>query len=109
MNTSILSKAIDLFREYEEDIPVGTILCFLHLCENQYATVSEVEARFNLGKSRASRNMRNLTAHARPGKAGINVANTRPDSADYRVTLFFLNDRGIALKERLKGVLNHLS
>lgn len=101
MNCNTLVNAISLFREYEEDIPLGTILCFLHLCDNDEATVSQVEARFKLGKSRTSRNMRNLTDRARPGKSGIDVACTRPDPNDYRVTIFSLNERGLELKKKL--------
>ncbi|AHI29721.1 hypothetical protein [Marinobacter similis] len=105
MNANVLINAISLFREYEEDIPVGTILCFLHLCDNDEATVSQVENRFKFGKSRTSRNMRNLTDRARPGKAGIDVADTRPDPQDYRVSIFSLNAKGKALKEQLMDAL----
>ncbi|QFS87565.1 MULTISPECIES: hypothetical protein [unclassified Marinobacter] len=105
MNTNRLINAISLFRDYEEDIPVGTILCFLHLCDNDEATVSQVDTRFKLGKSRASRNMRNLTDRARPGKAGIDVASYRPDPADFRVALFSLNDRGKELKAKLEAIM----
>lgn len=106
MNANRLINAISLFREYEEDIPLGTILCFLHLCDNDEATVSQADARFKLGKSRASRNMRNLTDRARPGKAGIDVASFRPDPDDYRIALFSLNDRGKELKTRLISAMS---
>ena len=105
MNTNRLINAISLFRDYEEDIPLGTILCFLHLCDNDEATVGQAENRFKFGKSRTSRNMLNLTDRARPGKAGIDVASTRPDPADYRVTIFFLNDRGKELKAKLGAIM----
>lgn len=108
MNFNRFIRAIQLFQEYEADIPVGTIQCFLHLCDHEEgATVSEVEARLKLGKSRTSRNMRNLTDRARPGKEGINVADARPDPKDYRVTVFTLNERGLALKEQLRQLYAH--
>lgn len=105
MKANTLAKAISLFREYEEDIPLGTILCFLHLCENEDATVSQVEKRFKFGKSRTSRNMRNLTDRARPGKEGINVATATPDPKDFRVALFNLNERGLKLKKELMDII----
>lgn len=105
MKTSQLIKIMTLFRELEEDIPIGTILCFLHLCEQDGATVSQVNHRFKLGKSRASRNMRNLTDLARPGKAGIDVAYAVPTNEDRRVFTFHLNEKGRAVKERLYSLL----
>jgi len=47
--------------------------------------------------------MRNLTDRARPGKEGIGIAYTQPAPEDYRVTTFHLNEKGLALKEKLKA------
>lgn len=106
MDTTKLINCLNLFREYEEDIPIGTMICFLHLCENDGATVGQVENKFGFGKSRSSRNMRNLTDRARPGKPGINVAFYRPSPSDFRVTTFHLNEKGQELRDRLKKVLS---
>lgn len=105
MRVENLIKVLNLFREKEEDIPIGTILAFLYLMERGEATVSSAESYFAFGKSRSSRNMRNLTDRARPGKQGIGVASSVPDEADYRVSIFRLNDSGRELADKVKNLL----
>ena len=105
MQVGKLIKILNLFREREEDIPIGTILSFLYLMDRGEATVSNVESYFQLGKSRASRNMRNLTDRARPGKAGIGVATAELDPNDFRVTIFRLNEDGQELAQKVNELL----
>jgi DNA-binding MarR family transcriptional regulator len=97
MQVGNLMKVLNLFRQKEEDIPIGTILAFLYLMDR--------DSYFNLGKSRASRNMRNLTDRARPGKAGIGVASYEPDPNDFRVAIFKLNDEGEQLAQEIRDLL----
>ncbi|MET4028407.1 DNA-binding MarR family transcriptional regulator [Marinobacter sp. MBR-99] len=105
MQVGNLMKVLNLFRQKEEDIPIGTILAFLYLMDRGEATVSNLDSYFNLGKSRASRNMRNLTDRARPGKAGIGVASYEPDPNDFRVAIFKLNDEGEQLAQEIRDLL----
>jgi DNA-binding MarR family transcriptional regulator len=105
MSNDRFIKVLQLFREYENDIPVGTILCFLKLMDEPGLTVSQVTDRLDMSKQSASRNMRNLTHRARPGKAGIDVARVQPDEQDYRVQCWSLNERGEALAARIKAFM----
>ncbi|MCR9187419.1 MAG: hypothetical protein NXH96_01400 [Alteromonadaceae bacterium] len=106
MQVRNLIKVLNLFREKEEDIPIGTILSFLYLMDHGEATVSNIDSYFGLGKSRSSRNMRNLTNRARPGKAGIDVASCEPDPNDFRVAIFRLNEDGQELAKRVRELLS---
>jgi len=104
MTPNKLIRAVKIFREYETDIPTGTILCFMELMQSPGLTVSQVVARMGLSKQSASRNLRNLTHRARPGKDGIDVARTESDPQDYRIQCWYLNDRGLKLADRLKQI-----
>lgn len=105
MNNDQLIKVLQLFREYENDIPTGTVLCFLKLMDSPGLTVSQAVSSLGLSKQAASRNLRNLTHRARPGKAGIDVARVQPDEEDYRVQCWYLNERGEDLAARIKAYL----
>jgi DNA-binding MarR family transcriptional regulator len=102
MSNNKLINILQLFREYENDIPVGTMLCFLHLMDKPGLTVSQVVSSLDMSKQSASRNLRNLTHRARPGKAGIDVARVEPDEHDYRVQCWHLNERGESLAKKIK-------
>ena len=106
MNEQKLIRVLALFREYEADIPVGCIMAFLYLMNNPGATVSQVIHDLGFTKQSASRNMRNLTHRARPGKEGINVCRTEPDDNDYRIHRWFLNQRGEELKAKIQAIFD---
>lgn len=106
MAPSNIVELLQVFREYENDINVGSMLCFLALMENPGLTVSQATERLGMSKQSASRNLRNLTHRARPGKEGIDVAHVVPDENDYRVQCWYLNDRGHALADRVNGIIS---
>jgi DNA-binding MarR family transcriptional regulator len=106
MSNRKIIEVLQLFREYENDIPVGTMLCFLQLMDAPGLTVSQAASVLNMSKQSASRNLRNLTHRARPGKDGIDVARTDPDPSDYRIQCWTLNERGAALADRVKKVMS---
>ena len=106
MQTNKMIQVLRIFREYENDIPVGTMLCFLKLMDEPGLTVSRVVQSLDMSKQSASRNLRNLTHRARPGKDGIDVATTAPDPEDYRIQCWTLNERGEALASRIRKALS---
>jgi DNA-binding MarR family transcriptional regulator len=104
MGNQKLIQILQIFREYENDIPIGTMLSFLTLVDNPGLTVSQAVGLLDMSKQSASRNLRNLTHRARPGKAGIDVAITRPDDNDYRIQHWYLNERGKELAARIEAL-----
>lgn len=105
MKANDMIQVLQIFREYENDIPVGTMLCFLKLMDEPGLTVSQVVQTLDMSKQSASRNLRNLTHRARPGKDGIDVAITTPAPEDYRIQCWTLNERGEELAKRIKQAL----
>ena len=105
MNENKFIQILGIFREYEADIPVGCIMAFLYLMNNPGATVGDVINDLNMTKQSASRNLKNLTHRARPGKEGINVCRTEPDERDERIKHYLLNQRGEQLKAQIRSIM----
>lgn len=106
MTPKAFNKILQTFRDYEKDIPISSMLCFMELLDAPGLTVSQATDRLNLSKQSASRALKNLTHRARPGKAGIDVVRTEPHPDDYRVMKHYQNDRGEELARKVYDILS---
>lgn len=105
MNTNTVMQVLQVLRHHDRDMAMGTVLCFLELMGSESLTVSQAESRLNLSKQSASRALRKLTHRADPKREGLDLAHTAPDPEDYRTMHFMLNERGKALANEIRRVL----
>lgn len=93
---------VEAFRAFDRDIQLGSIIAFLHICDNEGAPIKNLAHRCGFSESSMSRYVHSLSlgAAVRPGLVEI-VAH--PD--DRRRRLVFLTAAGANLKDELRKLI----
>ncbi|MTH94865.1 ArsR family transcriptional regulator [Roseibium sp. RKSG952] len=98
-------EALEVFHKLDAEIPIQTVLAYLHAVEKPGQSVTEISKLLETNVSTVSRQLASLTKTHRNGLAGYDLLVARDDDQDDCIKKMYPTTRGCNLMEEIEKII----
>lgn len=99
--------ALEAFRQNDQGVTVSAVVCFLYVCENEGASITELASIAGLRLATASRVLHALAPRGAPRSRSpyAGLVEVRSEGPNRKSRTLFLTSEGRRLREHIDGLI----